>query len=646
MQQDDYTSSPTREESHQKSDAFDLFSDTEDGRILPLDNPTCPPLGPNGHDYRSSEGPTQVQQSRADDTGDVEEPCDREATAGPPTPVQQSNAEDAGEEEPCGEPEGTCVPPLIGADIPVQPPPPERDIEAEADAFVVPSQLNATRTMNACRFLLDHGHRLVLAWGDDEKPPGVYVISENGRLEVGSLLGMLTETARKYLGQCLNLERSDFRVVSADARALDSAEGWKSVRQAIRAAYHRLEAMELLPPGLDVVGRDFIDADLRYMGAPNGVIDLHEGRLLSAREVRERRAYVLSQIPDDFVPDATHPAVDLIMPEKPTSEEMAWWYAMRGVGFTRAPNREIVAQLSPRNWGKTTIANGDKVSFGNAYVSGVPGTTFAKSKFGNGPGSHNTGLIGFQAPSRIRYMSDADAEMNPASLNQVSGGEATIFARDVSEKGVEFHPSAHLVIQANLPDEAGSSGAGVKFNMHGGNSTAAAALVDRLKFVIMPEILEEERDLGFPDGNLRDGFLDRNNADDSRLRRQAWVARTVRQAVAMAGKTMPPPLKSMNDFLEERRRAEGPLWGSEWLPYVLVPIGDDDSPVASSAAVYESYLRWHSENADENEDGKPASTTAIGRAIGQFYTPRSAGRVNGKPAKVYRGWTLNPAPPW
>ena len=540
-------------------------------------------------------------------------------------------------EDPGNTPEISSPQPLTGADSPVQPPPPERDIEAEAAAFVAPCQHNSSRTMNACRFLLDHGHCLVLAWGDDEKLPEVYVINETGRLEVGTLLGMLTETARRYLGRCLGLDKADFRLASADARALDSAEGWQSTRKVLRAAYARLEAEGLLPEGLDVVARDFVDANLRYMGAPNGVIDLHEGRVLAPHEVRKRQAYVHAQIEDDFVPDATHPAVDIIMPEKPTSPEKAWWYKMRGVILIRTPNREIVVHMTPAGSGKTTISNGDRMSFGSSYYSTVPSSTFEKSRFGNGPSSHNSGMIKFKAPCRGCYMAESDGEMNPTDLNLVGGGEGKIAARDVAEKISLFPPTAHLIIQANVPEDEDSSG--LKLNIYGSSdSTAAAALRDRLKFIPMPAIPKEESDPGFPRGNLRDGFGDNNDPNDARLRRQAWVARSVRQAVAMVGQELPPPLKTMNDLLEERRVAEGPLWVREWLPHVLLPVGDTRAAVATFDDVYQDYLRWH----QENEGGKPDSRKAVGQKVKKTYTPLTSTTVNGKTTKFYHGWTLNP----
>ena len=536
------------------------------------------------------------------------------------------------------------APPLIGADSPEEEPPAARDLQAEAAAFVAPGAKNVSKVMNGARFILDHGHRLVLAWGNDEKPPDVYVLSDTGRLDVGPLLSMLTATARRYLADCLGLEGNDFRTATKDASALDSAEGWASVKKTLRAAYDRLAAEGLIPEGISVIDRGAVDANLRYMGAPNGVIDLHEARLLTPREVVEREAFVHCSIPDDYDPDATHLAVDIIMPEEPATPEMAWWYQGRGVGLTRTPNREIFIHINRPGSGKTTIGNGDRESFGPDYVKNTPPGTFVKPRFSAGPGGHNSGLFAFRSPTRLVYIIEADSEMYPELLNAVAGGDSSMPARDVSEKIIGFRVTGHLVIQANVPgthDEIDKTS--IRLNLgKKGDADARAGLAERLKFVVMPVFDPEDRDPGFPEGDLRDGFHNPNDPEDARRRRQAWVARSVRQAAAMAGKTLPPPLTAMEDLAEERRLAEAPAWKREWLPRALVPRTGDANSVPSKE-VYADYLRWHSDAGMAKEE--LATKKAIGRAICNQYTKSRKETRNGKTDTVYPGWVLNPAPP-
>ena len=533
------------------------------------------------------------------------------------------------------------APPLIGADSPEEEPPAARDLLAEAAAFVVPGPQNVSKTMNGCRFLLDHGHRIVLAWGDDENAPDVYVLSDTGRLEVGPLLSMLTQTARRYLANCLGLEKADFRVAAKDASALDSAEGWGSVKKALRAAYDRLAAEGLIPEGLTVIGRDDIDANLRYLGAPNGVVDLHTTKLLSPAEVVERRAFIHCSIPDDYDPDATHPAVDIIMPEEPATPEMAWWYQARGVALTRSPNREIFVHINRPGSGKTTVGNGDRCSFGADYVTTTPSGTFAKPKFSSGPSGHNSGVFALESPVRIVYIIEADSDLHPEPLNAHSGGESSTPARDVGEKFTNFRVTGHLVIQANVPDNGDETSVRLNLGRKGG-SDARAALADRMKFIVMPALDPEARDPGFPDGNLRNGFDDPENPEDARRRRQAWVARSVRQAAAMTGKTLPPPLAAMEGLAEERRLAEASAWEREWLPHALVPLTGYANPV-TSAEVYANYLQWHADAEMPKE--QLATKNAIGRAIGLRYTKSIKATRHGVTETVHPGWVLNPAPP-
>ena len=642
---------------HGHSDFDDIFLDasaalasppTTGGKVQGIPDPASNGDG-NGHHNGNGVAPDLAGNEAEHDeyarqalVGQAEVDATLDASVANGNGHQQANGSHPQEDDPSQAVEGGEAheaTPLIGADSPEEEPPAARDLQAEAVAFVAPGTLNVSKTMNACRFILDHGHRLVLAWGDDANPPGVYVLSDTGRLEVGPLLSMLTETARRYLANCLGLKDADFRAATKDASALDSAEGWASVRKVIRAAYDRLAAAGLIPEGLTVIGRDDIDANLRYLGAPNGVVDLHTTRLLSPAEVVERRAFVHCSIPDDYDPDATHPAVDIIMPEEPATPEMAWWYQARGVALTRSPNREIFVHINRPGSGKTTVANGDCDSFGADYVKTSLSATFVKPKFSSGPSGHNSGMFALKVPVRLVYVIEADSELHPELLNAVSGGESSTPARDVGEKIVRFRITGHLVIQANVPDNGHETSVRLNLGRKGG-ADARAALADRMKFIVMPALDPEALNPGFPDGNLRDGFEDSENPGDARRRRQAWVARSARQAAAMAGKTLPPPLAAMEDLAEERRLAEASAWQREWLPHALVPRTGDANPV-TSAEVYANYRQWHAEMAKE----ELATKNAIGRAIGRRYTKSIKATRHGVTETVYPGWVLNPAPP-
>ena len=80
------------------------------------------------------------------------------------------------------------------------------------------------------------------------------------------------------------------------------------------------------------------------------------------------------------------------------------------------------------------------------------------------------------------------------------------------------------------------------------------------------------------------------------------------------------------------------MWVREWLPHVLLPVGDTRAAVATFDDVYQDYLRWH----QENEGGKPDSRKAVGQKVKKTYTPLTSTTVNGKTTKFYHGWTLNP----
>ena len=69
--------------------------------------------------------------------------------------------------------------------------------------------------------------------------------------------------------------------------------------------------------------RDELDADLRYLGARNGVIDLYSGRLLPPEE--GGKALVTFQCPTTFDPEATSPDVDRLFAHLSPDLRRYWW---------------------------------------------------------------------------------------------------------------------------------------------------------------------------------------------------------------------------------------------------------------------------------------------------------------------------------
>ena len=152
-----------------------------------------------------------------------------------------------------------------------------------------PSPENASEAANAIRFLVDHSDRLVVAYDpDDLLPADVYAYTEEGTLAVGPLEGMLLETSRRHmeLVQGLPKKTTGRAEILRHARILDDVRRLPVVIANIRAAISLLRRKGLLPTTLVIKRRQDINAQLRYLGTPKGVLDLHTGRLLPPDEAR------------------------------------------------------------------------------------------------------------------------------------------------------------------------------------------------------------------------------------------------------------------------------------------------------------------------------------------------------------------------
>jgi hypothetical protein len=97
-----------------------------------------------------------------------------------------------------------------------------------------------------------------------------------------------------------------------------------------------------------------LDADMRYIGAANGVVDLHRGELLSPGQ--SRRHLITLQAPIDFDPAAVDPYVDCLFAHL-GDDAAQWWWRVLGFHLMGAPSRRFYVAVGPPAGGKSTLAN-------------------------------------------------------------------------------------------------------------------------------------------------------------------------------------------------------------------------------------------------------------------------------------------------
>ena len=365
-----------------------------------------------------------------------------------------------------------------------------------------------------------------------------------------------------------------------------------------------------------------IDADLTVLGCKNGVVDLRTGELLSPSEARSR--FVSASTGVDYVPDAQHPAVDEIMPERPQNDAQWWWYQYRGWALTHQPRRDMCAMITPPKCGKTVLANADLASLGD-YCDTIRSEALQiPGRFARGGTAHNGDLLKFGSPRRLLYAPDCLGNLYIRLLNQLSGGDR-LQVRDVGEKVQRVDTTAHLIIQGNPPER------GKHFLGLDEQSAEADAFRDRLRLYPLQPI---------PDDQQRSEYVDLPRED--RLFREAWLARTVRQCQLMIDENAAPPkgCKTMAQAVQDLAAQEAPAWRRDWLPHALVR---DKHATANSAELYADYLAWH----ESEGDGQPKSRRAITMAIRDLCGLGRSGRLpeneEGRRPKVtlWDGWKLN-----
>ena len=190
-------------------------------------------------------------------------------------------------------------------------------------ARVAPGALNATDASIALRFLMDHGHRIVEAGNGQtdprtSSPASLYIRTESGRLTRGGdlLTGLMWETAQGYrdelreLKQAGGLSAGEFEICVAHLARMESRAGLSELHEQAGTARRFMREHGVLPAGYTLAMAGEVDADTRYLGAPNCVIDLDTGDALVGRDAGD--ALVSLTIRDPYDADATHPDVELL----------------------------------------------------------------------------------------------------------------------------------------------------------------------------------------------------------------------------------------------------------------------------------------------------------------------------------------------
>ena len=248
------------------------------------------------------------------------------------------------------------------------------------DEYLIPAATKATDEMLAVRFLRDHGDDMVGAFyptppKETQPPCDLYRATLGGLVErTDGVIGKrLSESADRYHAalDTSRMTSGEAKIVFAHGRAIRSQSAIAKVRGMLDAAYQDIASRGFADSlgGYRHVPAETVNADLRVLGAPNGVIDLETGKLLSPKSAMSR--LISWTIRDPYEPDARHNDVDKLTEHLATEDSEWLWqafgYALRGIPSRRA----YMLRGEPRG-GKSTMLDAIRCALGPPYGSVVP----------------------------------------------------------------------------------------------------------------------------------------------------------------------------------------------------------------------------------------------------------------------------------
>ena len=378
-----------------------------------------------------------------------------------------------------------------------------------------PGVENATDVAMAVRVLREHGHRMVLASRPEGSDPPLVVHwrASTGMLErrPAELEIALWRSRDRYMGELLTLRESgrispeEFRECVRYVNGVASATGRRAVIENLGLAHRILEEHAAVPAGLRFATSEAIDSVTRYLGAPNGVIDLDSGRLLSGTE--SRRALVSGTIPDSFEPEARDPHVDRLtahMSEEDREHLLnAFGFALRGVTADRV-------YILEGGQSRTVLLNCVRLALGPRYSGAAPLGLLLKGYHEREDTTPPPELHGFVGPRILAGSAPAGSgSLDPGLLGELTLSDAITARSFTAESLGDIEPTATMFVAVE-PDV-----------LHGFDDSTA-------------HLLKRVRLLSYPDSAAVDPAIS-DRAGRSSTLRQALVALLVRRCAAMTG---------------------------------------------------------------------------------------------------------------
>ena len=416
----------------------------------------------------------------------------------------------------------------------------------------------------AMRLLLAHDQSLLLAY-DSDRRADVYGTDKSGvwRREWDGTCKALAADARDWAAKGAELASAGLISTKAAgdalryARRLQTPEGAREVFEMTSPALLELRSLGREPEGITTCLSRDLDSRKHYIGAPNCVVDLRDGRLITGPEARA--CLVTRMLPDPVILGLErHPLASRLLDRLPAEvanflvDSLAW--SLHGI-----PARRIVVLEGPGGAGKTTLLGAFRAAVGEdpetGYGFSLSNNALVADRFSSANG-HSEHLLGFPV-CRIATAADLpDRKLDTSLLKTVSGGDG-LPVRGIRERTRSVRAATATLFISLNPGVLGN------FDL------SDEALADRIFVLPYPALPQEEHDAL---------LLEQIQTDPAA--RQSLVSLLLSRSFAMVRPPDPPALvveatsegvrAALGDFGELVRRIKpGPpdsrLWtGDVW----------------------------------------------------------------------------------
>ena len=445
-----------------------------------------------------------------------------------------------------------------------------------------------------------------------------YTLGDNGIWDAGGdrWVEWLAVIANEMIFEALEAEKD--RVLSASSlpRVLASIQNVKrptmveQVRKMLRGTLNELRGTGEPCSDVTECHAEEIDANMRYIGAVNGVVDLHTGKGPLSKE-EGSKLLVTVHTPVTFDPTARHSDVDKLFSHLDVGEKdkpiSTWLWRVLGYHLMGSPSRRFYIVEGPSKGGKSTLANALEYTLG-PYAQRPQDSALEVVNVSAGL---NPEQQKFSPPNRIAlFLEIAITRTSAEGIKRKSGDDSQTQRRPHREE-VTLPISATMFWFCNV-------GTAPRLRLQD------EALADRLRVIPYPSVPKAQQDYA---------LIGRVKTDDGFKR--ALLARLVAAAAAeMPGKppTEPPEVSAAT---KEKVREEIGEFGE--FARRIVPGG-------TSLTVADVWSAWCEQcGVTEKESVAGITRSTLSRRLRDYVLglPAAVSRKSsGKSARGWSGWKL------